>query len=97
MLGYYRAVIKDMAFNRALFAAIPSVLALSGDVGSAPKIFDAMKPLAANIFGGVIENSGHYIPEEQPEALVAELRKFFAGLQYSGDIAAYNALCRRRP
>jgi pimeloyl-ACP methyl ester carboxylesterase len=35
-----------------------------------------MRPLAENIRGGVIRDSGHYIPEEQPAALVAELRAF---------------------
>jgi pimeloyl-ACP methyl ester carboxylesterase len=78
MLGYYRAVIRDMDYNRGLFQkkiAVP-VLALGGDAGSAPGIFEAMRPLAENIRGGVIRNSGHYIPEEQPAALVAELRAF---------------------
>jgi pimeloyl-ACP methyl ester carboxylesterase len=79
MLGYYRAVIRDMDYNRGLFQkkiAVP-VLALGGDAGSAPGIFEAMRPLAENIRGGVILDSGHYIPEEQPAALVAELRAFF--------------------
>jgi pimeloyl-ACP methyl ester carboxylesterase len=79
MLGYYRAVIRDMDYNRGLFQkkiAVP-VLALGGDAGSAPGIFEAMRPLAENIRGGVIRDSGHYIPEEQPAALVAELRAFF--------------------
>lgn len=79
MLGYYRAVIEDMAYNKTLFERkiVPPVLALGGDVGSAPKIFQAMKPLASRITGGVIANSGHYIPEEQPEALVEAMRDFF--------------------
>lgn len=56
-------------------------LALGGDVGSAPGIFEAMKPLAENIQGGVIANSGHYIPEEQPQALVSALQEFFSSVQ----------------
>ncbi len=82
MLGYYRAVIEDMEYNKRLFGTKISVpvLALGGDVGSAPGIFEAMKPLAENIQGGVIANSGHYIPEEQPEALVSALQEFFAGI-----------------
>lgn len=78
MLGYYRAVIEDMEQNKALFARklrVP-ILALGGDKGSAPTIFDAMQPLGEHVQGGVIANSGHYIPEEQPEALAAEILKF---------------------
>ena len=78
MLGYYRAVIEDMEQNKALVArklGLP-ILALGGDLGSAPTIFEAMRPLGDKVDGGVIANSGHYIPEEQPEALVAEILKF---------------------
>ena len=47
MLGYYRAVIEDMEQNKALFArklGVP-ILALGGDKGSAPTIYEAMQPL----------------------------------------------------
>ncbi len=47
------------------------ILALGGDGGSAPNIYSAMQPLGEDVRGGVIANSGHYIPEEQPEALAA--------------------------
>ncbi|KQR77194.1 hydrolase [Burkholderia sp. Leaf177] len=81
MLGYYRAVEEDMRQNQKLFAnrIKPPVLALGGDVGSAPTIHELMKPLCENLQGGVIEDCGHYIPEEQPEALAAELMRFFNG------------------
>ena len=78
MLGYYRAVIEDMEQNKALFArklGVP-ILALGGDRGSAPTICEAMRPLGSDVRGGVVANSGHYIPEEQPEALVTELLNF---------------------
>ena len=79
MLGYYRAVEEDMKQNAKLFAnkIKPPVLALGGDVGSAPNIHDAMKPLCETLTGGQIEQCGHYIPEEQPERLADELTKFF--------------------
>ena len=38
-------------------------------LGSAPDLYEAMKPLAENLEGGVIEDCGHYIPEEKPEEL----------------------------
>jgi len=82
MLGYYRAVLQDMEQNEKLKntkLTVP-VLALGGDKGSAPDLFDRMKPLALNVSGGLINNSGHYIPEEQPEALADEIIKFIENI-----------------
>ena len=79
MLGYYRAIFEDMKQNAELAAAkvkIP-VLALGGDGGSAPDIYEVMKPLCEDVRGGVIKDCGHYIPEEQPEALAAKMIEFF--------------------
>jgi pimeloyl-ACP methyl ester carboxylesterase len=79
MLGYYRAVIEDMEQNMSLFArklALP-ILALGGDGGSAPNIHAAMQELGEDVRGGLMANSsGHYIPEEQPEALASQLVEF---------------------
>jgi pimeloyl-ACP methyl ester carboxylesterase len=79
MLGYYRAVFEDMAQNAELAKARVKtpILALGGDCGSAPDIYEAMKPLCEDVRGGVIKNCGHYIPEEQPEALAAKMIEFF--------------------
>jgi pimeloyl-ACP methyl ester carboxylesterase len=79
MLGYYRAVFDDMEQNASLARIkikVP-ILALGGDVGSAPNIYEALKPLGENVRGGVIENCGHYIPEEQPEVLAKKMLSFF--------------------
>ncbi|GJD66990.1 hypothetical protein MPEAHAMD_7189 [Methylobacterium frigidaeris] len=75
MLGYYRAVMQDMKQNEILFSRKLdlAVLALGGDQGSAPDIFSAMQPLGTNVRGGVVEKSGHYIPEEQPHRLAEML------------------------
>ena len=82
MLGYYRAVLEDMEQNREIGQQRlkPPVLALGGDVGSAPNIFEALKPFCENVRGGLIADSGHYVPEEQPDALAREMLKFFATL-----------------
>jgi pimeloyl-ACP methyl ester carboxylesterase len=78
MLGYYRAVEEDMRQNEKLFAnkIKTPVLALGGDVGSAPNIHELMRPLCKNLRGGLIEACGHYIPEEQPAKLATELVNF---------------------
>jgi len=84
MLGYYRAVIEDMKQNDELLSRklkLP-ILALGGDGGSAPNIYSAMQPLGEDVRGGVIANSGHYIPEEQPEALAAQLLDFAKTLRF---------------
>jgi pimeloyl-ACP methyl ester carboxylesterase len=70
---------EDMVQNADLAKArikIP-ILALGGDVGSAPNIYDAIKPLGEDVQGGVIDNCGHYIPEEQPEILAQRMLAFF--------------------
>lgn len=80
MLGYYRAILEDMEQNRE-FAnqrlATP-LLALGGDVGSAPDLHEAMQAYAADVHGGQIAECGHYIPEEQPEVLAQQMLAFFA-------------------
>ena len=83
MLGYYRAVLEDIEQNKGLSVhklKVP-VLALGGDSGSAPNIHAAMQGLGEDVRGGLIADSGHYIPEEQPEALVAQLMEFASTLQ----------------
>ncbi|MCC9181803.1 MULTISPECIES: alpha/beta fold hydrolase [Mycolicibacterium] len=83
MLGYYRAVLEDIEQNKPLQQqqlSVP-VLALGGDVGSAPDLYSRMKPLGRDVRGGVIANSGHYIPEEQPEELARQIRDFATTLQ----------------
>jgi pimeloyl-ACP methyl ester carboxylesterase len=35
--------------------------------------------LAINVHGIIVPNSGHFIPEEQPEFVIKQLFKFFGG------------------
>jgi pimeloyl-ACP methyl ester carboxylesterase len=83
MLGYYRAVLEDIEQNKPLQARrlTTPILALGGDMGSAPDLYDRMRPLGTDVRGGVIADSGHYIPEEQPDALAREISAFVAELQ----------------
>jgi pimeloyl-ACP methyl ester carboxylesterase len=78
MLGYYRAVAENTSQNAA-FARTPisiPVLALGADQGSAPDLTEKLKPLCTDLRGDLITDSGHYIPEEQPEALTERLTAF---------------------
>jgi pimeloyl-ACP methyl ester carboxylesterase len=38
-----------------------------------------MKILAQNVTGITVPNSGHFIPEEQPDFVVKSLNNFFSG------------------
>lgn len=79
-LAYYRAVFEDIEQNRPLTGhkVRTPILAFGGDVGMAPKLFEAMKPLGESVSGGTIENCGHYIPEEKPDLLAEMMASFFA-------------------
>jgi pimeloyl-ACP methyl ester carboxylesterase len=82
MLGYYRAVLEDMEQNAELATRklrIP-VLAFGGDAGSAPDLYERLQPFCADIRGGLIRDSGHYIPEEQPQAIAHEIIAFLGTL-----------------
>lgn len=80
MLGYYRAVLQDID-DHAGYAERPTavpILALGGDAGSAPDLYEKLAPRVQDIRGGLVPNSGHYIPEEQPGYLARALREFIA-------------------
>ena len=81
--SYYRAIPADIADNAAKVAAgfkLPMpVLALGGDRswGRRMEVVESLRRLALDVRGGVIENCGHWMPEEQPEALLGRLLEFF--------------------
>jgi pimeloyl-ACP methyl ester carboxylesterase len=77
-MEYYRAVFTDAEQNLKLLATkLPMpVLALDG-TGKTNPLVEALVPFTENLRGGYIEGSGHFIPEEQPERLLAELLAFF--------------------
>ena len=56
------------------------VLALGGDacLGGLP-LRRRMRLLADDVRGGSIPRCGHFVPEEQPEALLEHLLPFLAG------------------
>ena len=81
--GYYRAIPQDVTDNQAISAAFKlpmPVLALGGDRswGRRMEVVESLRRMATDVRGGVIENCGHWMPEEQPAALLEQLLAFFA-------------------
>jgi pimeloyl-ACP methyl ester carboxylesterase len=78
-LSYYRAFYEDGVQNReagAVKLKIP-VLALGGSASVGKMVGDEMSIVAEQVTGDVVPNSGHWIPEEQPEWLAKRLLTFF--------------------
>jgi pimeloyl-ACP methyl ester carboxylesterase len=80
-LAYYRALPDDIATNQAFAEtgrlAMP-VLALggSGGRGRGMQVVDCMRAVSDTVEGGVIEDCGHWVAEEQPDEFVARLTAF---------------------
>jgi pimeloyl-ACP methyl ester carboxylesterase len=83
LFGYYRATGQDAEDNQAWLAAHGKlrtpVLALGGDkaFGRGMDTIHSLQRVAENVQGGLVPNSGHWVTEEQPEFIAAELRRFF--------------------
>lgn len=72
--SYYRALAQDAADNRAIAARFKlpmPVLAIGGAKGrgrgTEPE--ESLRRVATNVRGAVIPECGHFVPEEQPDAL----------------------------
>lgn len=81
-LAYYRSAALSAQQNRELQAngklSMP-ILAISAEQGSIPDIAAPLRPFAADVTGVVVPYCGHFLPEEQPEAIARELNDFFQG------------------
>lgn len=85
--GYYRAVARDARANAAQLATgfrLPMpVLAVSGGTsypharGRGSETEQSLRRVANDVRGAVIADCGHFVPEEQPEALNRLLLEFF--------------------
>jgi pimeloyl-ACP methyl ester carboxylesterase len=77
---YYRAILTDIEHNKenAKTRLKMPVLALGGDRGFGQAPLMSMRQLADDVRGGVIENCGHWIVEEQTAYLTNQLLTFFA-------------------
>lgn len=78
--GWYKAVYAlDIGHNRehAQKLLTMPVLALGGEF-SGPYVLPMIQTVAANVRGGTIPNSGHWIVQEQPQAFLDRVLPFFA-------------------
>ncbi|WP_338556527.1 alpha/beta hydrolase [Erwinia sp. E_sp_B04_7] len=79
-LAYYRSAPLSAARNKELQARgklkMP-VLAVSASEGSIADMASPLRPFAEDVSGVLVPHCGHFLPEEQPEAIASELSKFF--------------------
>lgn len=80
---YYRALATSAAQNhkvepKRLFMP---VLALGGQGGAGLTVKNANERMAPHVQGGEIADCGHYVAEEQPEALAGRLLNFWLGAE----------------
>jgi pimeloyl-ACP methyl ester carboxylesterase len=74
---YCRRIVDDMDFNKSRFKSkLPIRLLAIGGEHSIPNMGDSLKPYFENVTSVVIADSGHFVPEEQPEALAEALSAF---------------------
>ena len=79
---YYRALFDDIKQNKEYSSTIKlpmPVLVLGGVCSFGTAALDSMRLLATDVRGGVVPDSGHWIPEEQPDFVVKQLTGFFSG------------------
>jgi pimeloyl-ACP methyl ester carboxylesterase len=74
---YCRNIVNDMEFNKKQFTSkLPVRLLAVGGQYSIPNMGDALRPYFEQITSVVIPESGHFVPEEQPQALAKALLAF---------------------
>ncbi len=80
-ISYYRAINQDILDNETFLKAnkleMP-ILALGGAnaFGRGGETLSSLKRVGTNVRGGIVENCGHWIPEERSEFLLKELSQF---------------------
>ena len=78
-LAYYRDAAESAGRNhealRQRQLTVP-VLGISSSHGSVPDMAASISPWAENVTGVTVPDAGHFIPDEQPEAVAAALAGF---------------------
>lgn len=84
----FAAFSQDAIDNQQLEAkgklAMP-ILAVGGDKSYGSTMAEVMRQVATDVTPAVIENSGHWLMEEQPEATVTVLMNFLEGPRSGGE------------
>jgi pimeloyl-ACP methyl ester carboxylesterase len=76
---YCRRIVDDMEFNKKQFAGKLSIRLLAvGGQHSIPTMGESLQPYFQNASPLVIPDAGHFVPEEQPEALAKALVAFLS-------------------
>lgn len=85
-MAHYGALPLDLKHNQenAKTKLDMPVLALGGEISFAGGVQKSLEQVATNVRGGVIPGCAHWVAEEQPERLLAELFDFF-GAEESRD------------
>jgi pimeloyl-ACP methyl ester carboxylesterase len=74
---YCRKIVDDMEFNKKQFTGkLPIRLLAVGGQYSIPNMGEALQPYFNHVTSVVIPEAGHFVPEEQPEALANALLAF---------------------
>jgi pimeloyl-ACP methyl ester carboxylesterase len=74
---YCRKIIDDMDFNKREFKSkMPIRLLAVGGQYSIPNMGEALEPYFESVTPVVIPDSGHFVPEEQPEVFAKALMTF---------------------
>jgi pimeloyl-ACP methyl ester carboxylesterase len=77
-MGYYRSIFDSIEQN-SVTASAPltmPVLAIGGASSLGEGMAKSVAQVAEHVQGAVVENCGHYVPEERPEELLAILLPF---------------------
>jgi pimeloyl-ACP methyl ester carboxylesterase len=76
---YCRNIVVDMEFNKKEFTAkIPLRLLAVGGQYSIPTMGESLQPYFQNVTSLVVPDTGHFVPEEQPELLAKSLIPFLS-------------------
>jgi pimeloyl-ACP methyl ester carboxylesterase len=83
-LEYYRRIFSPdglaAARTRAERPLPMPILAVGASGGVGASLFEALNTRGPRVQGIVFEDCGHYVPEERPEELAAEIHRFWASL-----------------
>ncbi|MFI0242604.1 alpha/beta fold hydrolase [Streptomyces sp. NPDC016845] len=85
-LAYYRDAAESARRNHEALdqqrLTVP-VFGISGSHGSVPDMAASVRPWADHVTGIVVPDAGHFIPDEQPEAVAAALTAFCSPVRHS--------------